>query len=471
MSNFEFSNIVDKDNVFTTNISEIEDRLDPIYYKLRKNLIATPHLSFAKVGHSFFIKDGDHDKLPTTAISNSRVGRRYLRAQDLKDNNIISDKPVYVSEEYFKMVKRCHILPNDLLFSIMASVGATAIVPEDFPACTANRAVGILRMKENAVLKAEYVQVLLNTEFGLRLLELNKRGGIQQRVNLSDIYELKLPLFDFETQDKIVDLYNTAKQTKSQKQTQAKELLKSIDSYLLNELGISLPEKDNSLKNRIFTTTLGQVSRRLDPDYISKIDYITSLKWNYKTNKLGNLIKVSPQYGANESACEYRSKNDIRYIRITDIDEYGNLKIESKKTAEKIQDKYLLEDDDILFARSGSVGRCYIHKHVKEDAIFAGYLIRFKLDTLMVNPDFLFYYCHSSIYKFWVSAIERPAVQSNINSEEFKSLEIPIPPLDKQIEIANNITDIRNQAKQLEFEAELVMQEAKSQIEKIILSK
>jgi len=35
-----------------------------------------------------------------------------------------------------------------------------------------------------------------------------------------------------------------------------------------NELGITLPVKDNALENRIYTTSLRQVSgRRIDPDY------------------------------------------------------------------------------------------------------------------------------------------------------------------------------------------------------------
>ena len=37
---------------------------------------------------------------------------------------------------------------------------------------------------------------------------------------------------------------------------------------------------------------------------------------------------------------------------------------------------YLLKENDILFAQSGTVGKSYIVKNVKEEAIYAGYLIR-----------------------------------------------------------------------------------------------
>jgi type I restriction enzyme S subunit len=57
------------------------------------------------------------------------------------------------------------------------------------------------------------------------------------------------------------------------------------------------------------------------------------------------------------------------------------------------------------------VGRAYLHKDTNKKAIFAGYLIRFLIDELKADPDYIFYYCHSIIYKFWVEAIHRPAVR------------------------------------------------------------
>ena len=62
------------------------------------------------------------------------------------------------------------------------------------------------------------------------------------------------------------------------------------------------------------------------------------------------------------------------------------------KTAETIDSKYLLEENDVLFARSGSVGRAFVYKNKLGKAIFAGYLIRFKFDPEKINPSFVLYY-------------------------------------------------------------------------------
>ena len=208
---------------------------------------------------------------------------------------------------------------------------------------------------------------------------------------------------------------------------------------------------------------------RFDPDYKIKIDNINSLMWKYDLVELKHLMIGSAQYGANETAQEYKKDDDIRYIRITDIDEMGTLKQDNIKTADKIESQYILNYNDILFARSGSVGRCYIHKDIEKKAIFAGYLIRFILDAKKINLDYFFYYCHSSIYKYWVSAIERPAVQSNINSEEYKSLKVPLPPIERQNEIAGHIQNIRDKANQLKNEAVQDLENAKDEVKQMIL--
>ena len=182
------------------------------------------------------------------------------------------------------------------------------------------------------------------------------------------------------------------------------------------------------------------------------------------------MVLNNGQYGANESAIDYNI-GDVRYIRITDIDELGNLKETDKKTAETIDESYLLSYNDVLFARSGSVGKCYIHKDVSESAIFAGYLIRFVLDKKNIDSDYLFYFCNSKLYSLWVETIQRPAVQANINAQEFRKMRIPLPPLDKQREIANQIFTIRQQAKALQEEGRNILEQAKKEVEQMIIGK
>ena len=163
-------------------------------------------------------------------------------------------------------------------------------------------------------------------------------------------------------------------------------------------------------------------------------------------------------YGANEIAIDGDPQKDVRYIRITDIDDHGNLRDEDWKTAKRIEDKYVLERNDILFARSGATaGKAFIHKREDGEAIFAGYLIRFRFDETRVNPFFVFYYTLLSRYRLWVQIIQRPSGQPNINSREFKAFEIPLPPPSIQNHIVTIMRSAYTQKKQKEQEADAIL--------------
>jgi type I restriction enzyme S subunit len=96
-------------------------------------------------------------------------------------------------------------------------------------------------------------------------------------------------------------------------------------------------------------------------------------------------------------------------------------------------------------------------------------MIRFKIDLLKVLPYYLFEFTQSSVYKMWVKAIQRTTGQPNINAEEYQSLQIPVPPFDKQKEIAKHITDIRQQAQQLKDNTKEALKKASAEIEKKLI--
>ncbi|MEH6419845.1 restriction endonuclease subunit S [Pseudomonas sp. CGJS7] len=100
--------------------------------------------------------------------------------------------------------------------------------------------------------------------------------------------------------------------------------------------------------------------------------------------------------------------------------------------AEEWSDKHVLRAGDLLFARSGAtVGKTYLHSAALSPAVFAGYCIRFRMGATVL-PEFLYGFTKTDAYASWVAATQRPTGQPNINKEEFKTLELPVPPLDIQ---------------------------------------
>lgn len=216
--------------------------------------------------------------------------------------------------------------------------------------------------------------------------------------------------------------------------------------------------------NKIFIIQRSEIEGRLDPKmalYNRKVQ-----KSLYPKVRLKDIIVCKPQYGAGEPGVERKNITDARYIRITDIDETGLISHDDLgATANFIEDKYILQENDILIARSGNtVGKAYIHKPAPYDCFFAGYLIRFIIDNQKALPEYIFTFTQLNTYKEWVKAIQRPSGQPNINSEEYQSLEIPLPDIDKQQEIVDIINSAYLQKKQKESEAQQLLDNIDSYI-------
>ena len=193
---------------------------------------------------------------------------------------------------------------------------------------------------------------------------------------------------------------------------------------------------------------------RLDPGFVRN-----SKKQNYAYPKrsLATLVSEEPCYGTSASAVERTSDDQPRYIRITDYGDDGITLPHEFVAAEKWADKHLLSKGDLLFARSGAtVGKTYLHDVRFDPAVFAGYCIRFRFNN-EVLPEFVCGFTKTDAYASWVGAIQRPAGQPNINKEEFKSLEIPLPPLDIQRRLVAELDAARAERDRALAEAERLL--------------
>ena len=210
-------------------------------------------------------------------------------------------------------------------------------------------------------------------------------------------------------------------------------------------------------KDKIFIVKKSEINDRLDPKMAL---YNQSVQHSlYPLVKLKCLLLSKPQYGANEAGLIREHKEQARYIRITDIDENGLISTdELGATVANLEEKYILNENDIVIARSGAtVGKAYIHRHLPYTCVYAGYLIRFVVDSDKILPDYLFAYTQLNPYKEWVNAIQRPSAQPNINAEEYQSLEIPLPNLSKQQEIVDYINEAYTQKRAKEVEAQQLL--------------
>lgn len=149
--------------------------------------------------------------------------------------------------------------------------------------------------------------------------------------------------------------------------------------------------------------------------------------WEVKT--IGDCLLKNPDYGINAAAVDYDDTLPT-YLRITDISEDGKfISLNKASVNNSLASSYYLEKGDIVFARTGaSVGKTYLYNERDGRLVFAGFLIRIKANSEIVDYRYLIYLTQTKTYWSWVAANSMRSGQPGLNSNEYKSFQIPIPP-------------------------------------------
>ena len=237
---------------------------------------------------------------------------------------------------------------------------------------------------------------------------------------------------------------------------------KNIDIDAFNAIRIPLPPKVIQEKVVVEIENLEEKERKTEAairQLKSKIIVKANSFYQHgKLQKLG-LLCDPPMYGANEKAINGNHLTDYRYIRITDIKDDGNLN-NDWRTAEKIEEKYILKEGDFLFARSGATaGKTFIYKEKFGKAIYAGYLIRFKVKKNLLNARFLNFILKADNYQNWVLNKRSGTAQPNINAQQYSSFEIPFLTLPEQQNIVSEIEKIETEINALQKEITQIPQQ------------
>ena len=270
--------------------------------------------------------------------------------------------------------------------------------------------MNLLRLKVvRSIVLPSYLNIFFQSDyFRDRVAKIRKDAVNQSSMAISDLVKISIPLPPMEEQERIVAELDLLQSVIDKKKAQ-------LDEY-------------DKLAQSIFYEMFG------DP-----ID--NPKKWEVK--KLGEIAKEKLSYGSGASAVQYNG--EIRYVRITDIKDDGELNSD-KVSPDNYDEKYLLNDGDILFARSGAtVGKTFQYKCKYGKCIYAGYLIRLIPNINIVLPSYIFGFTKSAYYRSFVAKAQNAVAQPNINAKQYSDLPIPLPPLSLQQSFAEKIEAIEHQ--------------------------
>ena len=333
---------------------------------------------------------------PTTiGFSFVDTGVNFVKIESISENGeFLSDKFAHITDECDNKLKRSQLEENDILFSIAGAIGRTAIVPRSILPANTNQALAIIRIPRNAI-NLRFVLYALQSQAVEEQSEKQKQGVAQLNLSLKNIADILIPLVSSEKQDEIV------------------RNLAAVDAAIaIRKEQIRLI--DQLVKSRFIELFIGK---------------------GYPTKTVDEVSLGKGEYGAQSASIEYDPTRP-RYVRITDINDDGTLNDDVVASINPDDDEqYRLEYGDFMFARMGAtVGKTYAF--ITGNQIFAGYLIRYKLNQKLINPRYLFWYTKLDEYWNWVKLNQSGAAQPGINAKKYGSLRIPVPPIEQQEQFA-----------------------------------
>ena len=195
-----------------------------------------------------------------------------------------------------------------------------------------------------------------------------------------------------------------------------------------------LKERRTAMINQAVTKGLDQKVKFKE----SGVNGIGKIPEGWSVQKMKFLAKKPLQYGANEAGLN-DDPSQPRFIRITDIDENGNLRQDIFKSLDlDLARPYLLEEGDILFARTGgTVGKSFKYKKEWGPCCYAGYLIRMNVNQKKISSDYLEYITKSDYYWKWIDSIFIRSTIQNVSAEKYKDFLVMLPPIIEQKNIVN----------------------------------
>ena len=376
------------------------------------------NIQYKKLGEICdFISGGTPSKSKNEYWKNGNIP--WIKISDFKEKYIkCSDEKITkngLENSSAKLLKK-----GTILYTIFASVGKVAIL--DIEATTNQAIVGINLKEDNSIDKDFLYYFLCSIENNIKK---QARGVAQNNINISILKNVCIPILPISSQKNIVKTLM--------------RLEDILENFKQKKILI------NFLNKSLFTTMFGT------PEYNEK-------GWNFISLK--DISYSKGEYGSNKPAINYNG--GYRYIRITDINANGELKTEKVGVSdEKIEaQKYRLKENDILFARSGAtVGKNFLYNKKYGKCIFAGYLIRFKLNPHLVSTKYLKIYLDTNYYWNWVKNCQNIVAQPNINAKQYgEDLKIMLPPIELQNKFAERIEKIEK----LSFEIEEAIKEAEN---------
>jgi len=398
------------------------------------------------------------------AMNDKKIGYPMFKMDNIEDAFLLEDDVRYadISKETFGNFK---LKKNDIFFNRVNSeefVGRTGINKLNLESTFASY---LIRLQPNeAEILPDYLNIFLNSKFGLRQIKKYARRAVNQaNVNAEELKQFKIAILPMAVQKEIEKLSN-----ESWSEIQKSKLLyQQAENLFLEGLGLNGFDNEERLSSIVNLSDV-ESAHRIDAEYFQpKYKIIEDRVAKYNVHKLGDL--VSMRKGIEVGAEEYQEEGRI-FIRVSSMTKFGIVESDQKylsdKLYEKLKDDFEPKKGEILLTKDATPGIAFV---LKKDiqGIVSGGTLRLKLKIKEVEAEYLALCLNSKIGQMQAERDAGGSIIAHWKPEQIKNVLIPILPKETQQKIAELVIqshEARKKSKEL-------LEEAKRKVEEMIENK
>jgi restriction endonuclease S subunit len=404
------------------------------------------------------------------AMTEDPIGHPIFRMDDIKDCFLLDDEVKYIeiSDRVFQQFK---LQTNDILFNRVNAeefVGRTGIFKLQGDYVFASYLIR-LRVKSNAGLLADYLNIFLNTKYGKKQIQrVSRRAVNQANVNAEELQEFRIAILPLSIQTQISQL-----STEAWKRVELSRFLyRNAENLLLEELGL----RDFKPKYEIsYIANLSKAfkAHRIDAEYFQPAydEIVNHLSKNFVTEKLKDIVSLlkhgkQPYYiEGGEVPILIQKHLGSQYVNLDALNDQDTPRTD-REFIEKYPE-YKIQSGDVLFYSVGAyLGRTNVLL-TQIDAVPASFITLIRTKKNICSPMFLAVFLNSKVGQLQSGQRKSASAQQYIYPKDIGDFIIPILPDKTQQEIASLVQrsyEAKKKAKEL-------LEEAKKKVENLIEGK
>ncbi|MBY7893124.1 restriction endonuclease subunit S [Vibrio fluvialis] len=379
-------------------------------------------MSYKTLGELVKIKGGK--RLPKGAQLQSEPNSHpYIRVRDMGEKYIPEHGLEYVPDEVFPSIGRYIVNTNDVIISIVGTIGLVSIIDERFD--NASQTENCAKLSGLDYVDANYVYYFLNSSVGQQEIRQGTVGAVQAKLPLYSIEKIKIywpERFEREkivkqlaTIDKKLGLNNQTNQTLEQ---MAQAIFKSwfVDfDPVKAKMNGEQPEGMDAATASLFPEKLVESELGLIPE-----------GWEVLESQKVATVAIGKTPPRKEPQWFSENPSNITWISIKDMGNAGTYALDSSEylTPEAV-DKFnvkVIPDNTLILSFKLTVGRVAItHGEMTTNEAIAHYKLA---DDARVSTNFLYSYMKQFNFE---SLGSTSSIAKAVNSKIIKALPIIVP--------------------------------------------